>query len=364
VRIHYDHQVFSLQNAGGASRYQYELLHYLSTVPDVQASLFLGLHHSAYPLSELPLVYGWRTSLAPGSLRYALNEGLESLSSLSAGRYDIYHPTYFRRMPAVRARRLVTTYHDSTYEEFPHLFPDASSVIRYKTRLYSQVDKVICISEASRRGLLRFYPVRPEQTCVVYHGLRPLPRSAAAAGELKSHMRRDFLLYVGARNAHKNFPLFIEAFHASRLPEAFDLLCLGGARLTPSETDLITKLQLHDRFVCLPSASDELLGEAYATAALFVYPSLSEGFGMPPLEAMAAGCAVAASNVTAIPEVCADAPFYFDPCDRASIANTLCAAVNDNEARSRAIRRGREVAALYSWEKCGAETLAAYRSCF
>ena len=364
MRIHYDHQVFSLQNAGGASRYQYELLRYLSSVPDVRPSLFLGLHHMAYPFAELPGVRGWRAPLPPGSLRYGLNEALESAATLGAGRYDIYHPTYFRRMPAIRARRVVTTHHDSTYEELPHLFPDASSIMRYKTRLYSRVDKVICISEASRRGVLQFYPVRPEQTSVVYHGLTPMPRSAAAASELKSQIRRDFLLYVGARNAHKNFPAFLEAFRTSRLPGAFDLLCLGGGPLTQCEMDLLQKCKLQDCVRCLPSVTDELLGEAYAAAVLFVYPSLSEGFGMPPLEAMSAGCPVAASNLAAIPEVCLDAPFYFDPRDPASIASTLCTAINDSDARVRAIRRGHEVAARYSWERCGAETLAVYRACF
>ena len=361
MRIHYDHQVFSLQNAGGASRYQYELLRYLSAIPDVHASLFLGLHNIAYPFPQLRGVRGLRTSFPPGSLRYAVNEAMESAACLAAGRYDIYHPTYFRRMPVIRTRRVVTTYHDSTYEEFPEFFPDAASVMLYKTRLYAEADRVICISEYARRGLLQFYPVRPDQVCVVHHGLSPLPRSELAARELKSRTRRDFLLYVGARNAHKNFPAFLEAFRAAGLAESYDLLCLGGGPLSVAETASLRSFSLQDSVLCLPSVTDDLLGEAYATAALFVYPSLSEGFGMPPLEAMAAGCPVAASDVTAIPEICANAPFYFDPRDPASIAAVLVKAVDDQTARRQVIQRGYEVAARYSWEKCGAQTLAVYR---
>ena len=109
--------------------------------------------------------------------------------------------------------------------------------------------------------------------------------------------------------------------------------------------------------------SDELLAEAYASAKLFVYPSLAEGFGFPPLEAMAAGCPVLASYTSSIPEVCRDAPFYFYPADQGSFARSLIQAVNDEEARVKSIHRGREVAGGYSWEKCGAETLALYREC-
>jgi glycosyltransferase involved in cell wall biosynthesis len=122
-------------------------------------------------------------------------------------------------------------------------------------------------------------------------------------------------------------------------------------------------LGLTNSLVCIPAVADALLGEAYARAALFVYPSLSEGFGIPPLEAMAADCPVAASNVTAIPEICRDAPFYFDPYDVGSIARAMLAGVADGVDRSSAITKGKLVAAGYSWEKCGAMTLAAYREC-
>jgi glycosyltransferase involved in cell wall biosynthesis len=368
LRILYDHQVFSLQDVGGASRYHYELLRYLSTVPGVYANLFLGLYRTIYPFRDLRnngvKVSGLPAPLGPGTFRYAANEALETGASLLSGKFDIYHPTYFRRMPSVRASKVVTTLHDCTYEQFPQLFNDADSVIRYRHALFMKSDLIICISDASRRALLQFHPVDEAKTRVIHHGLDKLPRSAKAADVLRTRMRRRFLLYVGARNAHKNFPSFLEAFRASRLPGAFDLLCLGGGPFTESELDLLQKLKLQDCVQCLPVVSDDLVGEAYAAAALFVYPSLSEGFGMPPLEAMAAGCPVAASKVTAIPEVCRDAPFYFDPHDPASMASTLCRAVNDSDARSVAVTRGQDVAARYSWEKCGAETLAVYRTLF
>ena len=96
---------------------------------------------------------------------------------------------------------------------------------------------------------------------------------------------------------------------------------------------------------------------------LFVYPSLCEGFGFPPLEAMAVGCPVLASHTSSIPEVCLDAPFYFDPQDQRSFTRALRHAMNDEKARRQAIEKGSKVAAQYSWSKCGKQTLALYREC-
>ena len=367
MRILYDHQVFSLQNAGGASRYQYELLRYLSAVQGVETRLFLGLNRTAYPFRELSSadtrVSGVRAPLRPGLVRYALNEALETAASVFDPKVDVYHPTYFRCMPTIRARRIVTTSHDCTYEQLPHLFRDANMVVRFRRAMLAKVDIVLCISEFSRRCLLEFYPVKAEQTRVIHHGFTPLPRSQQAAEELQTHLSRGFVLYVGVRNAHKNFAALLEAFHESRLYEDYDLLTLGGGPLTKAEKATIASLGLTNSVLCIPAVSDELLGEAYARATLFVYPSLSEGFGIPPLEAMAAGCPVAASNLTAIPEICQDAPFYFDPYDVGSISRAMSTAVSNGADRSSAITKGKRVAAGYSWEQCGAKTLAAYREC-
>ena len=327
MRIRYDHQVFSLQDAGGASRYHYELARYLASVPDVQVEMSLGLYNSVCRFEELASPHlrlrGTRAPLPPGLLRYALNETIGTVASAFASRFDIYHPTYFRSMPAIRARRMVVTHHDCVYEEFPHLFRDASAVIRSKGKLYARADRIICISEASRRGLLAYYPVDAAKTQVVHHGLTALPRSPQATADLRRQVRRPFLLYVGIRNYHKNFLAFLQAYHEAGLSSDYDLLALGGGHLTAKETAEVASLGLSEAVVAIPSVTDEFLAEAYTAAALFVYPSLSEGFGIPPLEAMAAGCPVAASHVAAIPEVCGDAPFYFDPHDEASITRAL-----------------------------------------
>ena len=367
MRILYDHQVFSLQDTGGGARYYYGLLRYLAGLPNIQTELLLGINNSMYPLRELAAagtdVKAWSASLRPGIWRYALNEILSNCVAPFCGMADVYHPTSYRCMPLVRARRIVITHHDCAYERFPELFPSAARVLPAKKRLFAQADAISCVSESSRKDLLQFYAVDAAKTRVIHHGITPLPRCPAIARKLQRELRREYLLYVGSRPSYKNFTGLLRAFRESGLCQVLDLLVLGGGSLTSEERALITNLGLSDSVVTLPEVSDEFLGAAYAAAKLFVYPSRWEGFGFPPLEAMAAGCPVLASNTSSIPEVCLDAPFYFDPYDQASFAHALLCAVHDEDARRKAIDRGGKVAAQYTWEKCGAKTLALYRDC-
>lgn len=367
MRILYDHQVFSLQDAGGASRYFYELAKYMSSVSDVHLELLMGISANVYPFRELDMARARVTALpnwvAPGSLRYVANEAWGNAKATMLGKFDVYHPTTYLRMPMVRARRVIATHNECTHERFPELFPDRRKVIWARKWLFPRVDAIICCSEATRQDLLHFYSVDQAKTRVIYDAFTPLPRSAEAAARIRQQMRRDYILYVGMRAAFKNFHGLLQAMHDAKVHDGFDLLVLGGGQFTDREKDLIRSLGLGNSVVSMPKVSDELLAEAYAGAKLFVYPSLNEGFGIPPLEAMSLGCPVLASRGGSIPEVCGDAPFYFDAADQGSFALELTRALQDEPARRRAVNTGKAVVTRYSWNKCGEQTLALYREC-
>jgi len=367
MRVLYDHQITSLQDAGGGSRYHYELLRYLSAIPDVQSEIVLGMNGAVYPFAGLSSartrVVGFGALMGPSAYRYAVNELLGNSAAVWRGKFDVYHPTHHRIMPLVRSRRIVATHHDCTNERFPEAFRYAKGVLRAKKSLFARADAIICISESTRRDLLQFYPVNAAKTRVIYHGIRPLPRSPVQARRLRERLRRDYVLYVGQRAAYNLFDELLLAFRETGLHTSFDLVVLGGGPLNSKEEDLIRKLELENSVISILRASDQMLGEAYAGAKLFVFPSLSEGFGFPPLEAMACGCPVLASYASSIPEICKDAPIYFYPQEEGSFARALIRAINDEEARKHSIRRGEEVVREYSWGKCGAETLALYREC-
>ena len=176
-------------------------------------------------------------------------------------------------------------------------------------------------------------------------------------------MPAEYLLFVGSRGAYKNFNNLLRAFRATGLHQSMQLLAVGGGALTSEERALARELEVADSLVVFPQVADSLLAEAYTAATLLVYPSWCEGFGHPPLEAMAAGCPALVCNTSCLPEVCRDAPFYFNPNDQGSLERMLLEAVTDESARQQAQDRGTRVAAHYSWQKCGAETLALYRDC-
>ena len=367
MRIHYDHQVFSLQNTGGNSRYHFELMRHLAVNRDVHQELFLGFHQSDTPFEDLAAdnlhVAGWRSTFPPGGRRYIANEFLNNAYGASRGTFDIYHPTHHRYLPLVRTRRMIVTLHDCTQEKFPAEFHHNHRVLRYRKALFARADRIICISQASRHDLLRFYDIDPHKTRVVHHGFTRLERSPQAVTELRRHVHRDYVLYVGSRALYKNFRGLLRAFRDSGLHHSVDLLVLGGGPMSPDDQRLISSLGLSDAVVHIPQVTDALLAEAYAGAHLLAYPSWSEGFGFPPLEAMYLGCPVLVCNTASLPEVCSNAAFYFEKDQPESLREALLRAVSDDSARAQAIARGREVAAGFTWEKCAEKTLAVYREC-
>jgi glycosyltransferase involved in cell wall biosynthesis len=365
MRIFYDHQVFSLQDAGGVSRYQYELIRNLQTASAVQIQLLMGLNASVMPFSELrnvqTRIISWRTGIRPGYFRYALNETTSAVMAQLQGSFDIYHPMLYRAIPFVHHRRLVVTHHDCTHERFPQMFRNASFIMERKRKLFSQADAILCVSESSRRDLLNFYDVAEQKTHVVYHGFSPLhlPPSFAEPAVASSI---PYLLYVGSRAEYKNFVLLLAAFSRSGLALDYRLMVVGGGALSAEEQARIVALDLADRIIILPKADEATLALAYRHAALFVYPSLYEGFGFPPLEAMSLGCPVLVHRTSSLPEVCGDAAFYFDNSDVDELSRALLSTLQDAQGLALKRQRGQQQVKLYDWGRTASETLNIYRT--
>lgn len=366
MRLVYDHQVFSLQNSGGISSYYFELASHLSRGAFADVDVFLGLNSSIYPFRELERphahIVGWSSSLRPGLARYALNELLMGAWSVAAGKWDIYHNTLYRFMPTVRARRFVATHHDCVQERFPELFPDHARIISAKRRMFEQADLVLCVSESSRLDLEHFYGVEPGRCKVIYNGVSRMVRSETGKAELLRRVRRPFLLYVGLRAPYKNFRGFLSAFAESGLRSTYDLLIVGGGAFSSDERQFICNHDLQGIVISVPTASPDLLAEAYFMARLLVYPSLYEGFGLPPLEAMSLGTPALVAASPATLEVCGNAAIFFDPSDQADFVTRLKSAVEDEASRQEKIATGLKFVERYQWDRTAAQVLAAYRS--
>jgi glycosyltransferase involved in cell wall biosynthesis len=365
MRIFYDHQVFSLQDAGGVTRYQYELIRNLQLTTDVEITVLMGLNASVMSLQELSNVQtrilSWKTGLRPGYLRYAMNETISAVLPPALGRFDIYHVMLYRAIPLLRRRRLVVTHHDCTHERFPHLFRNASFIMERKRALFSQADAIICVSESSRRDLLHFYNVDEHKTHVIHHGFSPLAVGSSVA-EANGIPNSPYLLYVGLRARYKNFLLLLEAFSRSGLAGDFQLVVIGGGAFSQEEQAKIASLGISNRICHIPKAGEATLAHAYRNAALFVYPSLYEGFGLPTLEAMSLGCPILVHRTSSLPEVCGDAAFYFDKSDAGELSRALVSTLQDSQGIAMKRRLGRERVRLYDWSQSAKSTLAVYRA--
>ena len=362
MRVAVDHQVTSLQDAGGMSRYHYELARHLRARDDLSLDLLLGGQRSLLQFQELQgarvRVEAWKSRLRPGYLRYAMNALWTAAIAPVRGRYDIYHATYQRWEPAIRHRALVATHHDATQERFPHLFRNAAAIRERKRRLYARAEMVICVSESSRQDLTEIYGVDASRTRVVHHGITPIGEASAATDAGKE---RPYVLYVGSRSAYKNFLALVDAFARTDASRAMRLVVAGGGEWTDTERAAIAGAGLADRIELQPRVEEAQLGALYRGATLLVYPSLYEGFGLPPLEAMSAGCPVLVSHRSSLPEICGDAAYYFDPAMKGALEYELSRLLADPVLRSTKVATGRAWVRRYTWETAAAATLEVYR---
>jgi len=272
-----------------------------------------------------------RVSLADGKLRRALDrEGAAA-----------FHFPLTVMLPRVGSPA-TTTIHDLQHEAFPQFF--SRPQLAYRRRVYGRSVRasrlVIAVSEHVRDDLVARLGYPRERVRVIYHGIDRERFSP------DSRERRHFLLYPANWWPHKNHERLLEAFALARVERPELRLVLTGSDHPDG---------LPEGVRSLGRVSEERLVDLYREAAALVFPSLYEGFGLPPLEAMACGCPVAVSRVAALPEVCGDAAVYFDPTSVEDVARGIFD-VLDHPAPG-----GPERAALFTWEEFARRHDAVYR---
>jgi glycosyltransferase involved in cell wall biosynthesis len=286
---------------------------------------------------------------------------------------DIIHESYCHsRRVGSKSTPRVCTIHDMMHELFPihRLYPQYRGKMdhtpEYRRKTLARSDAVICVSESTKQDLLRLTDVDPAKVSVVHHGFdhisgsqKLLPSEAKLLQELGP---RPFLLYVGTRHGWKNFEGFIRAFVSSGLHEDMSVIAFGGTAFTPQELEAHARIGLDARHIRQVGGTDSLLCALFRVARAFVYPSLYEGFGFPPLEAMAHGCPVISSNTSSMPEVIGDAAEFFDPDDIDDIASSIRSVVDSEKRQAELVAKGYSRLGNFSWKKCANETQAVYRN--
>ena len=359
MRVLFDAQIFRQQRYGGISRYFCELATRLAADPVVFARIVAPHHRNEY-LATLPqpLVLGWPSKRWKRLGKVSRWAGhLLERRAIARVQPDVIHETYYWGSPLRHpgAGRVLTVY-DMIHERFPQHFAPDEPTAASKRRAVAEADHVICISHSTKRDLIDILRV-PESKVSVTHlsaNIQPPPAPPPPDGA-------PYFLYVGDRGGYKNFLGVVEALGTSARLREFRLACFGGGELKAEEWAAIDRAGIARDRIVQHHGDDAALARLYAGALCLVYPSLYEGFGIPPLEAMRCDCPVACSNTSSIPEVVGDAAASFDPMDTESIRHALEDVAGSEGRRAQLVECGRARLQTFSWDRCAAETLAIYR---
>jgi len=345
--IVFDNIVYSLQKSGGISRFWSKITEpYLDTAPFIEREdATVNLYRQAQQIANVLPDHRLFKTLS----RY-VNFRLDA-----GGARHVFHSSYYRINRAPGAIN-VTTIHDLIYERFGGSQLGSRLHIAQKRRSLAAADCIVCVSEHTRSDLYEYYPLtRDKRVLVIPNGVDPAPpngsaqeigHTARAAAE-----RGAFFLYVGHRGSCKGFD---RVYQALKLCDANLRCVVVGDALQKHEQEEIAAAGLTDRVLAVGRVSDSDLAFLYSHAEFFFFPSLYEGFGIPPLEAMQLGCPVLASNRSSVPEVVGEAGVLFDPEDAASLEAGL-ARIRAPELRAGFIDAGHQRAAALSWQSAAAQ---------
>jgi glycosyltransferase involved in cell wall biosynthesis len=357
MRVRYDDRIFTMQRRGGISRYFVELIREFRDDPALGVTPQIDWR---WTTNAHAIEAGLGTPLRiPGGSRGRIVRVANRLAELGSRGPDLRHDTYYG--PVIRAGReappLVVTIYDMTPELLPEHF-GGSNPHANKRAYVDQAALVLCISESTRRDLLRLYGSIAAPTVVTH--LAVSPRFAPGAVRPAWAPPR-YVLFLGVRSGYKDFPVALEAFAAvaSNHP-ATSLVAVGGGPFTTDETATIGRWGLDGRVVQRDATDDELPG-VFGAATAFVFPSRYEGFGLPTLEAMACGTPTVLADSSSNPEVGGTAALYFPPGDQAALAVQLERLLTDAAFAAERSAAGLAQAGRFSWRRTAEATADAYR---
>lgn len=298
-----------------------------------------------------------QNTIPNNSAIYSISEQFTLLNrqSMKAGLF--WSPHY--NIPVFLPAKLLVTIHDVFHLAMPD-FIEGMHKRLYARMMFSAVkhkaSHVICVSEFTKSELIRLTDINPDKVTVIYNGV---------AKEWFSIKRTDrpyhkpYLLFVGNIKPHKNLSSLLQAFTLLKDEIPHDLVIVGNNKgfITEDRNVMQYAQTLGNRVFFTGYVDDALLKQYFAHADCFVFPSLYEGFGLPPLEAMACGCPTLVSNIASLPEVCGDAALYCDPYDTEDIRAKIMLLLGSPSLRNALVTKGRERVKSFSWDVAAVKTL-------
>ena len=341
----------------GVGTYLRNLLDQLSRI-DKQTEYVLFSRRGDLGLAK-NLGQNFRTLLDP-SPQYSIGEQVSIPLNILRSGAEIFHTPHYV-LPALSARRSVVTIHDCIHLIFPQYLNGRLARLYARGAFWLAVrraNRILTVSESSKRDILRFFQVPEERVTVIYNAIEdhfyedPAPETVSKVRE-RYQLNDRFIMYAGNIKPHKNVERLLDAFFLLRQNRSYrDLkLLVTGSEISKYSTlrRAVHRYNLHQHVRFLGYQPVETLSVLYRLAEVFVFPSLYEGFGLPPLEAMACGTPVVVSNVSSLPEVVGDAGILVNPYAADSIAEGIQAALDNNSLRARLSSLGIARARSFSW---------------
>jgi glycosyltransferase involved in cell wall biosynthesis len=338
---------------GGTEIYLRELLKALAQLDGANEYLVFTNLETQADLVPKQANFHWKPQAVHARFRPGRIVWEQIVLPFEAARYRLdvlFNPGF--TAPVFAPCRQVTVFHDLQHKRHPEYFRWFDLPF-WRMLLWASAhrsDRLIAVSEATRADLLLFYHIPQERTVVIAHGVEP------AFSSLDRSRTEAYLLCVSTLHPHKNLPRLIRAYGSK--PRDFRLILAGlrGFHAEPVER-LITEMGLKESVQITGWVPREELYALYARARAFAYPSVFEGFGMPVLEALAAGIPVACSDIAPLREVAGDTALFFDPLDEDDIASAIERIMNDVILRDSLAKSGLERARGFTWERSARQTL-------
>jgi len=310
---------------------------------------------------------------------YGLTEQILFPAAIRRQKIDLMHFPHFN-VPVFYFGRYLVTVHDLILRYFGTRRSSTLGAVKYyfKNLGYKVVfwlavkraEKIITVSDYVKKDLIKNFHFQPEKIVVTPEGAPPrsLPFPGLRYKLREFGLTKPYLIYVGNAYPHKNLERLIKAFEilTGDLKKDFQLALVGEEdyfyeRLQAEAKDsILSEPEIFERIVFTDFVADEDLWLLYQNASLYVFPSLCEGFGLPPLEAMSQGVPVVCSGATCLPEILGEAAIYFDPLSPRDMAEKINQVLDDEKLRRDLIAKGFEQIKKYSWKEMGEETLKVY----
>lgn len=357
MKILFDYQIFLLQRYGGISNYFFNLIKEFNKkkiVNKVYAPLYINEYINNLKLDNK---FGININLNFFKINYFLNKLFFSLF-IKIYKPDIIHLTYYENNNfQKKTKKYILTVYDMIHEEFSLNFKKNKTSIN-KLNVCNRVNHIITISKNTKKKLIEFFGINSKKITVIHLGgdhmkdIKPL----------KIEIKKKYILYVGSRAGYKNFENLIKAYHLNeKIKKDYDIIAFGGEKINSYEKNKYKKKFSNLDNIHFIQSNDRVLKFLYLNASLFVYPSLQEGFGIPPLEAIYNNCPVVCSNIPVLKEVLGNSCYYFNPNNIKNINYSLKKVLDSNHIRKRLIKSSNKVKKNFTWEKCALKTLEVYQ---